>query len=436
LRAVDIIAKKRDCGVLSKAELRFLIQGFIDKSIADYQMSAFLMACYLNGMSNEETFWLTEAMVNSGRVLDLSLPDKKIVDKHSSGGVGDKTTLVLIPLVSSAGLPIFKMSGHGLGHTGGTLDKLESIPGFKVVFSPDKAKKIMRKVGAVIVSASKDIAPADKEIYALRDVTGTVECLPLIASSIMSKKIAGGADAIVLDVKFGSGALIKDLPRARRLAKLMVKIGNKFNRETVASITNMNQPLGHAVGNTIEVKESIRCLSGNGPGDLEEICLELGAHMLVLGDISDDINKAKATLKDNLNNGKALEKFKEIIFAQGGNPEACDNPALLPQPKYKKDIMLNDVGYVNKIDAGKIGLASMILGAGRTKKDEPIDFAAGIYVHKKIGDALNKGDDKLATIYWSKDSVDANEAEETIISAYKISKTRPNPQKLIYEVIG
>lgn len=436
MRAVDIIAKKRDKLPLSQDELDFIVQGFTKKYIADYQMSAFLMACYLNGLSDDETFWLTEAMVNSGGIMDFSWLGRKIVDKHSSGGVGDKATLVLVPLVASAGLPVFKMSGRGLGHTGGTLDKLESIPGFSVIFSQDKAKKFIQKVGAVIVSASKDVAPADKEIYALRDVTGTVDSLPLIASSIMSKKIAGGADGIVLDVKVGSGAFIKDVSKAEKLARLMVDIGKHFNREMIALITDMNQPLGHMVGNNLEVEESIQCLAGNGPEDLKELCVQLGAHMLVMGKVAAGLAEAKKILNDNLQNGKALSKFAQIIKAQGGNAEVCNDLTLLPKAKNKKEIRINDEGYVAEIDTEKIGIAACLLSVGRLRKEDTIDHTAGIHINKKIGDKNTKGNNLVATLHWSNETANTKEAENLIKSAYQISDKPPKPPKLIHKVFN
>lgn len=402
----DIIEKKRDGYPLSEREIKFFIDGYTNGKIPDYQVSALLMAIYFQGMSDEESAHLTLAMAKSGTMLDLSEIKGIKVDKHSTGGVGDKTTLCLIPLVASVGVPIPKMSGRGLGHTGGTIDKLESIEGFHIELSEADFIQQVNEYGLAIIGQTENLAPADKLLYSLRDVTATVNSIPLIASSIMSKKIASGADKIVLDVKVGKGAFMKDLKSAKRLAETMVRIGNKVDRETVALLTNMDEPLGYAIGNALEVKEAIMTLRGEGPDDLTELTIELGAHMTVLGNKAETIEEAKAMLRNNIENGKAVEYFKRLIHVQGGNVNVVEHLDLLPQANYKIDIIASVDGFVSEIIANEIGRASMLLGAGRQTKDDEIDLSVGLYLHKKVGDRVIKGD-TLCTIHANSETVDS-----------------------------
>src|SRR5690606_10074012 len=368
----DIIVKKRDGYPLAKAEIDFFVHGYANGEIPDYQASALLMAIYFQGMDDEESAHLTMAMARSGDMLDLSEIDGVKVDKHSSGGVGDKTTLCLIPLVASCGVPIPKMSGRGLGHTGGTIDKLEAIEGFNVEMTKEQFIRQVNDIGLAIIGQSENLAPADKKLYSLRDVTATVNSIPLIASSIMSKKIASGADKIVLDVKVGSGAFMKDVNSARKLAKTMVEIGKNVGKETVALLTNMDEPLGFAIGNALEVKEAILALKGEGPKDLTELMLELGAHMVVLGEKADSLEEAKAMLKTNIENGKALQYFKRLVEARGANAEVIDTLSF-KEATYQIDVFAKEAGYVAEIAADELGRASMLLGAGRRTKDDVID---------------------------------------------------------------
>lgn len=426
----DIIVKKRDGYPLAKAEIDFFVHGYANGEIPDYQASALLMAIYFQGMDDEESAHLTMAMARSGDMLDLSEIDGVKVDKHSSGGVGDKTTLCLIPLVASCGVPIPKMSGRGLGHTGGTIDKLESIEGFHVEMTKEQFIRQVNDIGLAIIGQSENLAPADKKLYSLRDVTATVNSIPLIASSIMSKKIASGADKIVLDVKVGSGAFMKDVNSARKLAKTMVEIGKNVGKETVALLTNMDEPLGFAIGNALEVKEAILALKGEGPKDLTELMLELGAHMVVLGEKADTLEEAKAMLTTNIENGKALQYFKRLVEAQGGNAEVIDTLSF-KEATYQIDVFAKEAGYVAEIAADELGRASMLLGAGRRTKDDVIDLSVGLYLHKKVGDRVTKGE-VLCTIHANDENI--RHIKKIIENSIQISgEKKGNP--LIIDVI-
>ncbi|WP_434642071.1 pyrimidine-nucleoside phosphorylase [Thermoanaerobacterium thermosaccharolyticum] len=398
MRMYDLIMKKRDGGTFTKDEIDFIISSYTKDYIPDYQMSALLMAIYFNGMTNEETANLTMAMAHSGDVLDLSEIKGIKVDKHSTGGVADTTTLVLAPLVAACGAPVAKMSGRGLGHTGGTIDKLESIPGMRVELSEREFIDNVNKHGIAVVGQSSNLTPADKKLYALRDVTATVDSIPLIASSIMSKKIASGADGIVLDVKVGRGAFMKDIESAKKLANLMVEIGNSVGRKTVAHVTNMDEPLGLAIGNSLEVVEAIDVLKGNGSKDLLDVCMVLGADMLTIAGVAKDTDEAKKMLKEALTSGKALDKFKEFISAQGGDARIVDNISLLPQAKYVEAWIADEDLYIKDLYALDLGLIAMKLGAGRSTKEDSIDLSVGIMLGGKIGDIVRKGD-PIATIY-------------------------------------
>lgn len=431
MRMVDLIVKKQEGKELSPEEIRFLIEGYTNDTIPDYQMSAFAMAVYFQDMTNQERVEFTMAIAESGDQIDLSEIEGIKVDKHSTGGVGDTTTLVLAPLVASVGVPVAKMSGRGLGHTGGTIDKLESIPGFRVEIAEQTFIDLVNKNKVAVVGQSGDLCPADKKLYALRDVTGTVNSLPLIAGSIMSKKIAAGADAIVLDVKVGAGAFMKSIEDAEELAHAMVAIGNLAGRNTMAIISDMSQPLGFAVGNALEIEEAIETLKGKGPADLEELCLELGAQMVYLGEKATSLSEAKELLKVKLHNGEALEKFKEFIAAQDGNPEVVNDYSLMPQAKDKKEVLAEEEGYVAEINADSIGVAAMSLGAGRATKESEIDLAAGLILHKKVGDTVKKGD-ILVTLFAN--DKDFSEAEALVHTSYQFSKQKNKPT-LIHEVI-
>lgn len=398
MRMVDLIEKKRDGFELSTEEIQFIVTGYTKGEIADYQMSAFLMAVYFKNMSERERADLTIAMANSGDQIDLSAIDGIKVDKHSTGGVGDTTTLVLGPLVAACGVPVAKMSGRGLGHTGGTIDKLEAIEGFHVEISSEEFIKQVNDIKLAVVGQSGNLTPADKKLYALRDVTATVNSIPLIASSIMSKKIAAGADAIVLDVKTGEGAFMKTEEDARELAHAMVGIGNSTGRKTMAIISGMSQPLGFAIGNALEVKEAIETLQGKGPEDLTELCLVLGSQMVVVGGKAETLEEARGMLEEVIANGKALEVMKQFIEAQGGNPAVVDDVDLLPQAKFVTEVPSEQDGYISFMEADEIGTAAMVLGAGRATKESEIDLAVGIVLNKKVGDRVEKGE-SIATIY-------------------------------------
>ena len=406
MNIVDIITAKKDKKVLTKEQIHFFIKGYLDKTIEDYQASALLMAITINGMTSEETAYLTEEMRVSGEVWDLSdIPGLKI-DKHSTGGVGDKVSLILGPMVASCGAKMAKMSGRGLGHTGGTLDKMESIPGMKINLTKEEFKKQVQEIGVCIIGQSKEIDPADKKLYSLRDVTGTVQSIPLIASSIMSKKLASGADCILLDVKCGKGAFMKTYEDAKILATEMVNIGKKLKKNVKAEITDMNQPLGKAVGNNLEIKEVIETLKGNGPKDLEEICLSSGAILLTQAELFKNTEDAKKALIENIKNGKAFEKFKEFVKAQGGDIDYIDHPEKFPVSKNLIEIKSENEGYIKTIDALAIGLGSCHLGGGRLKMGDVIDMSAGIILNKKVGDHVKKGE-LLCTLHTNKDNVDS-----------------------------
>lgn len=428
MRMVDIIEKKRDGLILTPEEIRFVINGYIKDEIPDYQMSAWLMAVFFQGMNPEETAELTLAMAESGDQVDLSKIDGIKVDKHSTGGVGDTTTLILAPLVAAIGVPVAKMSGRGLGHTGGTIDKLEAVSGFHVEVSEQHFIDLVNENKVAVVGQSGNLAPADKKIYSLRDVTATVNSIPLIASSIMSKKIAAGADAIVLDVKVGSGAFMKEMEDAQALASTMVEIGEQVGRKTAAVISDMNQPLGNAVGNALEVKEAIDTLKGNGPADLHELCLVIGSKMVMLAGKASTEAEARAMLEEVIENGKALEVFKTFLSAQGGDASVVDHPEKLPEAKYKIPVLPEAAGFVKGIAADEIGTAAMLLGAGRVTKDSVIDLSVGIVLHKKIGDEVINNE-PLATIHSNHESV--AESAKKILQAYTIANERPNVPSLI-----
>jgi len=434
MRAYDLILKKRENNELTKEEINYIIKNFTEGSIPDYQMSALAMAIYFNGMSDRETADLTMAMAESGDQIDLSKIKGKKVDKHSTGGVGDTTSLVLVPLVSAAGIPVAKMSGRGLGHTGGTIDKLESIPGFKTEISMEDFIKNVNEIMAAIAGQTGNLTPADKQLYALRDVTATVDSIPLIASSIMSKKIAGGADGIVLDVKVGSGAFMKTIENARKLAKIMVSIGKKLNRDTVAVLTDMEQPLGQAVGNNLEVIEAIETLQGKGPKDLEELCLTLGANMLKLAGKVKDYNKGYKLLKELLENGKAFEQFKKIVKKQGGDVTYLDNPDKFKKSEYIYEVKAKKDGYLNQLKAIDIGLAAMLVGAGREKKGDKILNEVGVKVYNKYGEKVKKGQ-TIATLHYNKKDKNFKEAVEKLKQSFVINKKAPKPRELIYEIV-
>ncbi|MCB6218224.1 pyrimidine-nucleoside phosphorylase [Bacillus paralicheniformis] len=431
MRMVDIITKKQNGEELTTEEIQFFIKGYTDGSIPDYQASALAMAIYFQDMTDRERADLTMAMVNSGETIDLSAIEGIKVDKHSTGGVGDTTTLVLAPLVAALDVPVAKMSGRGLGHTGGTIDKLEAIKGFHVELSKDEFIELVNRDKVAVIGQSGNLTPADKKLYALRDVTGTVNSIPLIASSIMSKKIAAGADAIVLDVKTGAGAFMKTDEDAVNLAKAMVRIGNNVGRQTMAVISDMSQPLGFAIGNALEVKEAIDTLKGEGPEDLTELVLTLGSQMVVLAKKAETLDEAREKLIDVMKNGKALQKFKDFLQNQGGDSSVADNPEKLPQAAYKIDIPAKEAGVVSEIVADQIGVAAMLLGAGRATKEDKIDLAVGIMLRKKVGDAVEKGE-PLVTLYANRENVD--DVIEKVYDNIQIAEKAEAP-KLVHTVI-
>ncbi|MCY8151295.1 pyrimidine-nucleoside phosphorylase [Bacillus paralicheniformis] len=431
MRMVDIITKKQNGEELTTEEIQFFIKGYTNGSIPDYQASALAMAIYFQDMTDRERADLTMAMVNSGETIDLSAIEGIKVDKHSTGGVGDTTTLVLAPLVAALDVPVAKMSGRGLGHTGGTIDKLEAIKGFHVELSKDEFIKLVNRDKVAVIGQSGNLTPADKKLYALRDVTGTVNSIPLIASSIMSKKIAAGADAIVLDVKTGAGAFMKTDEDAVNLAKAMVRIGNNIGRQTMAVISDMSQPLGFAIGNALEVKEAIDTLKGEGPEDLTELVLTLGSQMVVLAKKAETLDEAREKLIDVMKNGKALQKFKDFLQNQGGDSSVADNPEKLPQAAYKIDVPAKEAGVVSEIVADQIGVAAMLLGAGRATKEDKIDLAVGIMLRKKVGDAVEKGE-PLVTLYANRENVD--DVIEKVYDNIQIAEKAEAP-KLVHTVI-
>lgn len=432
MRMVDVIQKKRDGQKLSEEEIRFFVNGYTEGSITDYQASAFLMATYFSGMDAEEQGYLTMAMVHSGDTIDLSAIEGVKVDKHSTGGVGDTTTLILAPLVAACGVPVAKMSGRGLGHTGGTLDKLEAIEGFHVEITEEQFVKQVNDLKLAVIGQSGNLTPADKKLYALRDVTATVDSIPLIASSIMSKKIAAGADAIVLDVKTGDGAFMKTTEDAEALARSMVAIGREVGRNTMAVISDMSQPLGYAIGNALEVKEAIDTLNGNGPEDLTELCLVLGSKMLIAGEKAKDTQDARNQLNQVIQDGSALELFAKFLEAQGGNPEIVKNPDLLPKAAHQFEVKSAATGFVTKMEADEIGVAAMLLGAGRATKEDDIDLAVGIVLKKKIGDSVNAGE-TIAVIHSNTENV--FQTENLLLKHIHISKHATERPQLIYKVM-
>lgn len=432
MRMVDIITKKRDGYPLNEQEIRFFVNGYTNGEIPDYQMSALAMAIVFKGMNKDEICVLTDAMEHSGDVIDLSMIKGVKVDKHSTGGVGDKTSLVLGPLVASCGAKLAKMSGRGLGHTGGTLDKMESIPGMNINISGDAFIKQVQDIGIAIVGQTGHLVPADKKLYALRDVTGTVESIPLIASSIMSKKLASGSDTILLDVKFGSGAFMKDINSAKELAKTMVMIGNGLNRDTRAILTDMTQPLGLAVGNALEVKEAIETLKGNGPKDFVELCLGAGAIMLEQAKICSSEEEARQMLINKINNGEAFEKLCEFIKAQGGDESYIRHPEKFPLSKNIIDVYSDNEGYIEEINCLEIGESAMRLGAGRATMDDVIDMSSGIVLNKKVGDKVNKGE-KLCTVYTNKEKYD--DILKDIHDAFKLANKKVDVLPIIHDYI-
>ncbi|MBN8190818.1 pyrimidine-nucleoside phosphorylase [Bacillus sp. NTK074B] len=434
MRMVDLIEKKREGKELSTDEIKFIVGGYTDGSIPDYQVSALTMAIFFKDMSDRERADLTMAMVESGDQIDLSAIEGIKVDKHSTGGVGDTTTLVLGPLVASVGVPVAKMSGRGLGHTGGTIDKLESVEGFHVEIENDEFIRLVNKNKLAVIGQSGNLTPADKKLYSLRDVTATVNSIPLIASSIMSKKIAAGADAIVLDVKTGAGAFMKTLDDSKDLAKAMVNIGNNVGRKTMAVISDMSQPLGYAIGNALEVKEAIDTLKGEGPEDLTELCLTLGSHMVFLAEKASTLEEARTLLQKAIDDGSALENFKVFLASQGGDPSVVDEPSKLPQATYKIELEAKQDGYVSEIVADAVGTAAMWLGAGRATKDSVIDLAVGLELRKKIGDAVKAGE-SLATIYSNDENID--NVKDKLYESIKVTSEHVEAPTLIHtEITG
>lgn len=431
MRMVDLIAKKRDGKELTTEEINFFIEGYTKGDIPDYQVSAMNMAIYFQDMTDRERADLTMAMVNSGETIDLSAIEGIKVDKHSTGGVGDTTTLVLAPLVAALDIPVAKMSGRGLGHTGGTIDKLESIEGFHVEISKDEFVRLVNQYKIAVIGQTGNLTPADKKLYALRDVTATVNSIPLIASSIMSKKIAAGSDAIVLDVKTGAGAFMKTVEDAKELAHAMVRIGNNVGRKTMAVISDMSQPLGVAIGNSLEVQEAILTLRGEGPKDLEELCLALGRQMVYLAKKADSLEDAEAKLREVIKNGKALDKFKEFIANQGGDPSVVDHPDRLPKAQYVIELPAQADGVVTELVADEIGTAAMLLGAGRATKESEIDLAVGLMLNKKVGDAVKKGE-SLVTIHANRENID--DVKQKLYESIRIADQADAPV-LIYDVV-
>lgn len=433
MRMYDLIMKKRNGGTLSGEEIRFMVQGYTKGEIPDYQMSAMMMAVYFQGMNEDETLALTMEMAESGDMLDLSDIRGVKVDKHSTGGVGDKTSLALTPMVAAAGVTVAKMSGRGLGHTGGTIDKLESFTGFSTAITEQQFKENVNRIGIAIMGQTADLAPADKKLYALRDVTATVDNMSLIASSIMSKKLAAGADAIVLDVKTGSGAFMKTEEDSFALAREMVRIGNGAGRKTIAVVSDMDQPLGYAVGNALEVREAIDTLNGNGPEDFVELCMTLGSYMLVAGGKAATREEAEHILTEVIENGSALDKLAEFVEAQGGDKEIVYHPEKLPQASIVQEIEAPADGCIQKIVCDEIGICSLILGGGRETKESEIDLSVGLVLHKKVGDVVKKGD-SLATIY-ANDQAKLDAAKERFLQAYTIDRNPLEKKPLIKGIV-
>lgn len=429
----DIILKKRNGAALSKEEIDYFVQNYVSGKVPDYQAAALLMAIYFQKMNKEETANLTMSMVNSGDTIDLSSIRGKKVDKHSTGGVGDKTSLVLGPMVASCGAVVAKMSGRGLGHTGGTIDKLESIKGFSVEMSKESFIENVNRIGIAIGGQTGNLVPADKKLYSLRDVTATVDNISLIASSIMSKKLACGADAIVLDVKVGSGAFMKNSEDAFKLAREMVDIGAALNKKVTAVVSDMYQPLGFAVGNSVEVIEAIETLKGNGPADLMELCLALGSHMLVLSDNASDINHARFMLQESISSGRAFEKFKDFIANQKGDKSVVDNTDFLPKASFTEEVQSPLDGFISDILADEVGMASLVLGAGRETKESIVDLSVGLILHKKVGAYVKQGE-SISTIYGN-DKIKIKLCRERLLNAFKFSVNPVNKHKLIYGIV-
>ncbi|MBQ9124201.1 MAG: pyrimidine-nucleoside phosphorylase [Acholeplasmatales bacterium] len=428
MRAVDIIMKKRDGYKLTEEEIVFMVDGFTKGEIENYQMSAFTMAVFFKGMDDDEATSLTKAMLNSGDILDLSEIKGIKVDKHSTGGVGDKTSLVIAPIVASLGIKFAKMSGRGLGHTGGTLDKLESIPGYSISLTEEQFINQVNEIGVSLIGQTGTLAPADKKLYSLRDVTATVDSIPLIASSIMSKKLASGADAICLDVKVGSGAFMKNIESATKLAELMVEIGKKCNKKMTAILTNMDEPLGFAVGNSLEVIEAINTLNGNGPKDLLDICIEISAHLILDAGVAKSLKEAKDLALNQINNKEALNTLAKLIKAQGGDVAYVYDTNSFAKAKYITEVKIENAGYIKRIDALAIGNAAMKLGAGRAKITDKIDHSVGIILKQKVGDYVNNGD-IIATIYANKEDISAEYNE--ILNAFSLSQTITTPELIL-----
>ncbi|MCI0490446.1 MAG: thymidine phosphorylase [Blastocatellia bacterium] len=433
MRAVDIITKKRDGRELTRDEIGFIVRGYTEGEVADYQMAAWLMAVYLRGMTRAETLALTEEMLHSGAVVDFSSLGRPRVDKHSTGGVGDKTSLVVAPVVAAAGVIVPMISGRALAHSGGTLDKLEAIPGFRTDLSLSEFRSVLEKTGAALIGQTAEIAPADRKIYALRDVTATVECRPLMAASIMSKKMAEGINGLVLDVKAGSGAFIKTEAEAVELARLMIDIAREMEKEAVALITDMNQPLGRAVGNSLEVIEAFETLRGRGPEDLNTLCRELSAEMIVMGRAAGDIEEGRHVYDEMIGSGAAIEKMREIITHQGGDARAIDDYELLPRACHERIVRAQASGYVEAIDAKAVGHASMLLGAGRASIDAPVDLSVGLRVESRIGDLVASGS-PIVTLYFN-DEANVEEAARVIEGAYTLWPHAVAPPELIKEVL-
>jgi len=434
MRTVDLIHRKRDAQELAPEEIEFLIEGYTSGEIPDYQMSAFLMAVFFSGMSDREVSRLTECMLRSGDTVDLSSIAGIKVDKHSTGGVGDKTSFIVAPLAAAAGVVVPMMSGRALGHTGGTLDKLESIPGFRTDLTAEEFTAQLAQHGLCFIGQTERLAPADRKLYALRDVTGTVESIPLIASSIMSKKLAEGVDALVLDVKVGSGAFMKKQVDARRLAQTMVGIGRRMDKKVQALITDMNQPLGYAIGNALEIMEASQTLQNAGPADLTKLSLELAARMIFLGKKAGSLEEARHIAEQHLVDGSAYKKFKDVVAAQGGNPQALDKFELLPNATGMREITSPRAGYVSTIHAEDIGMASNMIGAGRDKKEDPIDPAVGIILEVKVGEKVDAGS-ILCRLYYTKEE-HVDEAADRVEDAFRISGQKPDERELILEVVG
>ncbi len=434
MRVYDIIIKKRNGQSLTKQEIDFVISEYISGSIPDYQMSALLMCIYFNGMDKKELTYFTESMKNSGKVLDLSSIDKPKVDKHSTGGVGDGVSLSLAPLVACFDVVVPMISGRGLGHTGGTLDKLESIPGFKVNLTEQEFINQLKKIGVAIIGQTEDLVPADKKIYALRDTTATVDSIPLIAASIMSKKLAEGTDALLLDVKTGNGAFMEKFEDSFNLGKTMVEIGKSFNKKVKALITDMNQPLGEYIGNALEVYQAIKILKNEGPKDITELVIYEATKMLQLVGLEKNFEKAKSKVLYKLFSGEALEKFRQMIESQKGNPKIVENPKLLPQVQYCEPIVSQKSGFVSYINTKNIGIACCILGAGREKIEDKIDYSVGLRILKKLNDYVEKNE-PLMYVYYN-DKTKFEKAKELLISSYKISSKKTKPLKLVYKEIG